>query len=67
MRLETLNFKIDSTCDPNNISPKFMHELADILYVPIAKLFQRSLASNTIPDIWIKANIIPVYKKKERL
>ena len=47
---------------PTYIPRELSHELAPIL----ASLFQQSLDQGQLPNDWIKANVVPIFKKGKR-
>jgi hypothetical protein len=49
---------------PDGVSNKALQACADQLALPFQKLFQLSLDSGIIPDLWNKLLIVPVAKKK---
>ena len=51
---------------PDNISPRVLKELADVLARPLAALFQSSLDQATVPEEWKKARVTPLYKKGDK-
>ena len=51
---------------PDNISPRVLKELADVLARPLAALFESSLNQATVPEEWKKARVTPLYKKGDK-
>ena len=51
---------------PDDISPRVLKELADVLSHPLTQLFQKSLDTSTVPDDWKKARVTPLYKKGDK-
>jgi len=51
---------------PDKISPRFLKEGAVHLAVPLCKLFNASLQCSVFPDIWKKANVLPLHKKDSK-
>ena len=47
---------------PTYILRELSHELAPIL----ASLFKQSLDQGQLPNDWIKANVVPIFKKGKR-
>ena len=60
-KLKVLN--TNKSCGPDEIHPKLIFELADILSEPLAILLNSSLRSGKIPKDWKLANVVPVFKK----
>ena len=51
---------------PNGIHPKALKELAEILAKPLTIIFNTSIQTGTVPDLWKIGNIIALFKKRER-
>lgn len=51
---------------PDDIGPRVLKELADVLAAPLANLFQKSLDKSEVPDDWRKARVTPLFKKGDR-
>ncbi|KAK6180925.1 hypothetical protein SNE40_008890 [Patella caerulea] len=48
---------------PDNLHPKVLKELADVLKLPLSKLYRKSVDEGVLPEHWKAANITPLYKK----
>jgi hypothetical protein len=59
--LMKLNAK--SSGGPDHIPPVFLKNCASVLATPLASLFQSSLDTGYLPDIWKMANVTPIFKK----
>jgi hypothetical protein len=65
--------KVLSTLDPSkSAGPDFLPALflkncAKTVATPISILFKKSLAQNTVPSIWKRAFVTPVYKKGSKV
>lgn len=57
---------INKSCGPDNITPRMLKELVDIMSGPITLLLKRTLAEGVIPNDWKKANVSPIFKKGSR-
>ena len=53
-------------CGPDNISGRIIRECADELAVPVTKLCNLSFRQSVVPDVWKRANIVPIHKKGSR-
>ena len=65
-------FKKINKLDPNKtpgadrFHPRFLREVGDILSVPIAIIFTKSLQENAVPKDWRTANVVSIFKKGDR-
>ena len=57
------NLNPHKAAGPNQIKPIILKNLSTPLSPILKHLFQKSLASGTLPPIWKDANMAPVYKK----
>ena len=48
---------------PDNLHPRILKELADVLSEPLAILFMKSLETEDLPKDWKSANVTPIFKK----
>ena len=60
-KLKALN--TNKSCGPDDIHPKLLFELADILCEPLSILINLSIKNGRIPREWKLANVVPVFKK----
>ena len=51
------------SCGPDGLPPIVFKKLASSLSEPLALLFNQLLSVREVPDDWLKAIIIPVFKK----
>ena len=63
---ELKRLKPHKASGPDEISPRILLEMADVLAGPLATLFQLSLDKATVPADWKTATVCPVYKKGEK-
>ena len=61
-----LKLKPNKAAGPDNISPRILRELADVLADPLCIIFRKSLAEGCVPSDWRHANVAPIYKKGEK-
>ena len=65
--LKKLNkLRHDKAPGPDNIQPRFLKEIGDLICHPLAVIFRRSLEEGIVPDDWRFANVSPIYKKGSR-
>ena len=57
---------ISKATGPDGISPKLLKECAAQIVKPLCHIFNVSLSSGKLPSIWLKANVVPVYKKGDK-
>ncbi|KAK4828776.1 hypothetical protein QYF61_000801 [Mycteria americana] len=48
---------------PDEIQPRVLRELADVLTKPLSIIYQQSWLTGEVPDNWRLANVTPIYKK----
>ena len=60
--------KIDTnkSLGPDDIHPRILNELADIISAPVGLLFNRSIQGEKLPRDWKNAYVSPIYKKGHR-
>ena len=51
---------------PDNIPNQVLKECADDIAPALTQIFQRSLDTGQLPDVWLKANVTCVYKKGDK-
>lgn len=51
---------------PDHLPPIFLKRTSDSIFRPLYMLFNRFIAEGTFPDIWKRANIVPVHKGGSR-
>ena len=63
VRKKILELDADKACGPDEIHPRLLKELADIISTPLAMIFRKSLLDGTLPSDWKHANVSPIFKK----
>ena len=51
----------------DGITPKLLKEIAEEISVPLAIMFNLYLRKGTVPHKWKHANVVPIFKKGNRL
>jgi hypothetical protein len=60
------NIKPHKATGPDNIQARYLKELALELTPAITFLFQTSLEQGKLPNDWLQAHIVPVFKKGDK-
>ena len=60
------NINVNKSLGPDDIHPRILHELANILSAPITILYNRSIQGEELPDDWKLQYVSPIYKKGQR-
>jgi len=63
VREKLIRLKTDKSPGPDNIHPRVLKELHDLLAEPIAKLYNLSLKSGKLPEDWRQSTITAIHKK----
>ena len=60
------NIDISNATGPDGISPRLLKLASNAISKPLSELFNWSLEIKTVPEVWKRANAIPIYKKREK-
>ena len=60
------NLRPDKAAGPDEIRPIVLRELRVEIAPVIQLIFEKSLATGTLPSDWTKANVSPIFKKGEK-
>ena len=63
VRDEICKLNVSKSCGPDEIHPRLLIELVDIVCQPIALLFNKSMEAGKLPNDWKQAHVSPIYKK----
>ena len=57
------SLKVDSATGPDGIPSRLLKNVAQVIAVPLKRIFRFSFLTGTLPDSWLSANVTPVFKK----
>jgi len=63
-RLEKL--RSDKSPGGDNISPRLLKEISEVIVTPVRVIFQKSIDSGLVPEDWRTANVCPFYETGKR-
>jgi len=56
------SLKVDKSPGPDGWPPAVLRELSDVICVPLAIIYRKSLQSGTLPESWRIGHVVPIHK-----
>ena len=60
---ELTSLDVSKACGPDLIPPLLLKKAAPYICLPLSKLFTQSMSTGKLPQDWVTANVVPVFKK----
>ena len=60
-----MSLKMGKAAGPDSVNNRLLKTLAYPLSFPLCDLYNFSFSSETVPDLWKKANVDPVFKRND--
>ncbi|CAM5090565.1 unnamed protein product, partial [Natator depressus] len=57
---------VHKSMGPDELHPRVLKELADVIAEPLAIIFENSWRMGEVPDDWKKAKVVPIFKKGKK-
>ena len=60
------DLKPGKAAGPDNISPRVLKELSDVVADPLTTIFRKSLSEGKVPQDWKHSNVTPIFKMGQK-
>ena len=61
-----IELKVDKSPGPDQLHPRVLNEIADVIAEPLTLIYQLSIDQSKLPQQWKLANVTPIFKKGSR-
>jgi len=60
---QLLHLDCHKSMEPDGIHPRLLRELAEMIAKLLSIIYQSSLSTREVPEVWRLASVAPIYKK----
>ena len=66
VKQKLLKLRADKAPGPDSVHPYVLKQMADILCKPLAHIYNKSLSTQQLPNVWKTGNISAIFKKGDK-